>query len=122
MYHFVSICHSTELLCQFKYNFYSHSRALGFQKDIAIIELAQRITFDEFKQPAALAQPGTKYDEGLTEFEITGWGSNRERGKADSKLNLANALYINFEKCKETYVDLGIPYAKVTKGMLCAGI
>ena len=99
----------------------SLSRALGFQKDIAIIELAQRITFDEFKQPAALAQPETKYDEGLTEFEITGWGSNRERGKADSKLNLANALFINLEKCKETYVELGIPYAKVTKGMLCAG-
>ena len=88
---------------------------------MAIIELAQRITFDEFKRPAALALPETEYEEGSTEFEITGWGSNRERGKADSKLMLANALYMNFEQCQETYSKLNIPYAKVTKGMFCAG-
>ena len=88
---------------------------------MAIIELAQRIKFDEFKRPAALAMPETKYKEGSTEFEISGWGSNREKGKADSKLMLANALYMNFKECKETYAKLGIPYAEVTKGMLCAG-
>ena len=68
-----------------------------------------------------MALPETEYKEGLTQFEVTGWGSNREKGKSDPKLMLANTLYVNFEACRETYLKLKIPYAKVTKGMVCAG-
>ena len=96
-------------------------RSLGFQKDLAVVELAQRVTFDDYKRPAALALPATPYVEGSTEFEITGWGSKREKGNANSKLMLTKVPYMNFETCEKTYEKLGLPYAKVIEGMICAG-
>ena len=34
--------------------FFSYCSAMSFEADLAVIELAQRITFDDYKQPVAL--------------------------------------------------------------------
>ena len=86
------------------------------------MELAQRVTFDDYKRPAALAFPETKYEEGTSEFEVTGWGSKREKGNANSKLMLTKMPYVNFEECKQTYAKLALPYVNVIEGMMCAGL
>ena len=97
-------------------------RSLGFQKDLAVIELAQKVTFDDYKRPAALALSDTKYRKGLTNFEVTGWGTKHEKGNSHSKLMLTTVPYKDFDECKTTYAKLGLPYAKVRPGMICAGI
>ena len=97
-------------------------RSLGFQKDLAVIELAQKVTFDDYKRPAALALPTTEYGKGLTNFEVTGWGTKHEKGNSHSKLMLTTVPYKDFDECKTTYAKLGLPYAKVRPGMICAGI
>ena len=97
-------------------------RSLGFQRDLAVIELAQKVTFDDYKRPAALALPDTKYRKGLTNFEVTGWGTKHEKGNSHSKLMLTTVPYKEFDECKTTYAKLGLPYAKVRPGMICAGI
>ena len=97
-------------------------RSLGFQKDLAVLELAQKVTFDDYKRPAALALSDTKYRKGLTNFEVTGWGTKHEKGNSHSKLMLTTVPYKDFDECKTTYAKLGLPYAKVRPGMICAGI
>jgi hypothetical protein len=86
------------------------------------MELAQRVTFDDYKRPAALALSETKYEEEPTTFEVTGWGSKREKGNANSKLMLTKMPYVNFEECKQTYAKLALPYVNVIEGMMCAGL
>ena len=86
------------------------------------MELAQRVTFDDYKRPAALALPDTKYEEETTKFEVTGWGSKREKGNANAKLMLTKMPYVDFEECKHTYSKLSLPYVDVIEGMICAGL
>ena len=43
---------------------------MTFHADVAVLELAQKIRFDDFKQPAALATPGTEL-EGI-KMNVTG--------------------------------------------------
>ena len=96
-------------------------RALGFRSDLAVLELAQRIRFDAYKRPAALAMPHTPYIDGTTEFKVTGWGSRKETGESSSKLMQATMPYVDFEHCQKMYAKLGLTYVKVAEGMICAG-
>ena len=53
---------------------------------------------------------------------MTGWGSKREKGNANSKLMLTKMPYVDFEQCKNTYAKLALPYVNVIEGMMCAGL
>ena len=52
---------------------------------------------------------------------MTGWGTKREKGNANTKLMITTVPYMNFEECEKTYAKLGLPFVKVIKGMVCAG-
>jgi hypothetical protein len=52
-----------------------------FSNDIGVIELAQRVLFDDYKQPAALV--ATDADLTRTMFNVTGWGTLSEGDNRD---------------------------------------
>ena len=54
-----------------------------YEADLAVIELAHRIDFDEFKQPVHLAMPGSNYTN--MSMNGTGWGLKRERGESSQR-------------------------------------
>ena len=49
---------------------FSYFSALSFEADLAVIELAQRITFDDYKQPVALGML-SNYKSIVTIFELS---------------------------------------------------
>eukprot|EP00094_Tigriopus_californicus_P011179 TCALIF_10788-PA protein Name:"Similar to OVCH2 Ovochymase-2 (Bufo japonicus)" AED:0.11 eAED:0.11 QI:0/0.6/0.16/0.83/1/1/6/0/354 len=91
---------------------------LTFESDLALLELAQHIRFDRYKQPAVLARPGTHVT-GLR-FNVTGWGTLRERGEYSAKVRQALVPYVPYEVCRGAYKDLSIT-ARILPGMICAG-
>lgn len=92
---------------------------MTFESDLAILELAETIIFDQFKQPAVLAKPEMELT-GMR-FNGTGWGTLRERGEASLKLRRVTVPYVENAECKKIYGFLNLTSVKVTKGMLCAG-
>ena len=92
---------------------------MTFEGDIAVIELAQRITFDRYKQPVALAKPSMTL-EGVR-FNGTGWGTLRERGESSQRLRRVRIPFVSDKACRDIYEILGLTSVKVRKGMLCAG-
>ena len=84
-------------------------QATTYEADVGIIELAQTIRFDKFKQPAALARPGMLLDKGLR-LNVTGWGTTRESGEFSPKLMQVRVPYVPFKECKDAYADLPIPH------------
>ena len=54
-----------------------------YEADLAVIELAHRIDFDEFKQPVHLAMPESNYTN--MSMNGTGWGLKRERGESSQR-------------------------------------
>ena len=94
------------------------SSSLTFKADIALLELAQSVRFDEFKQPAALARPSLSVAD--LRFNVTGWGTLKERGEYSNKLRQAQVPYVPYDVCKKSYKDLSIA-ARILPGMICAG-
>lgn len=92
---------------------------MTFEADIAVIELAQRVTFDRYKQPVALAYPGVELS-GL-EFNGTGWGTLRERGDSSQRLRRVVVPFVPDEECGKIYSALSLTTVKVREGMICAG-
>lgn len=113
-YKYVHLLHTNRY--QFSLPFFS---SMTFEGDLAILELAETITFDQFKQPAVLAKPGMDLHE-LT-FNGTGWGTLRERGETSLKLRRVTVPYVEDSECKKIYGFLNLTSVKVTRGMLCAG-
>jgi hypothetical protein len=98
------------------YYFFS---SMTFEADLAVIELAQRVTFDEHKQPVALAMPGT--DLTGIKFNGTGWGTLRESGESSQRLRRVVVPFVAEKECREIYKILGLTSVKVREGMICAG-
>ena len=94
---------------------------IGFKHDVAVLELAQRIQFDRYKRPAALAKSNSVWIPQVTQFTVSGWGSRREGGRSSLKLRQATMPYVDFEHCKRLYSNLRVPFVRVTHGMICAG-
>jgi len=87
--------------------------------DIALIKLAQELTFDDYVQPACLpveADEDADYAEGNWMI-ISGWGSTRatRESRAPNTLQVATVPMISQEKCKAAYPDM------ITESMFCAG-
>ena len=93
--------------------------SMTFEADLAVIELAQKVIFDQYKQPVAIARPDTN----LTQlyFNSTGWGTLRERGQSSQRLQRVEIPYYDFDACKKIYSILGLTTVKVREGMICAG-
>lgn len=82
-----------------------------------MIELAQQITFDRYKRPAAIALTSTKYQPFKDKFLVTGWGTKKSLGEHSSHLLKVTVPYVSFKHCQDQYKDV----KPVTRGMLCAG-
>lgn len=94
-------------------------RSTTYEADVGLLELAQTIRFDKYKQPAALVRP----DVALTgmAFNVTGWGVVQEKGHYAQKLLQTEVPYVAFDKCRDAYHSLSIA-PKIRPGMICAGI
>jgi len=87
--------------------------------DIALIKLAQELTFNDYVQPACLpaeAEEDADYAEGNW-MTISGWGSTSpaRAARAPSTLQVATVPIISKEKCKAAYPGM------ITESMFCAG-
>lgn len=92
---------------------------MTFEGDLAVLELAQKIVFDQYKQPAVLASKGMDYSG--QKFNGTGWGSLRERGTPHSRLRRVEIPYVEKEACQEKYGFLNLTKVQIRDGMMCAG-
>jgi len=87
------------------------------ENDIALIQLAQELTFDDYTQPACLPKKATEdadYKEGEW-LIISGWGSTRQTLRGPQKLQVATVPMISDAKCKNAYPG------DITYSMFCAG-
>merc|ERR1712156_642183 len=102
-----------------KVDVHPNYNSMTFEADLAVIELAQKVIFDQYKQPVAIARPDTN----LTQlyFNSTGWGTLRERGQSSQRLQRVEIPYYDFDACKKIYSILGLTTVKVREGMICAG-
>ena len=64
-----------------------------YEADLAVIELAHRVDFDQFKQPVHLAMPGSDYTN--MSMNGTGWGLKRERGESSQRFVFISFVYID---------------------------
>ncbi len=100
-------------------NFASCLSSLTFEADLAVVELAQRINFDQYKMPVALARPYTDLEARV--FNGTGWGTLRERGESSTRLRRVEVPFVSYKECRDIYKKLGLTTVKVRAGMICAG-
>ena len=93
---------------------------MTFQADLAVVELAQSIEFDQYKQPIALAQSETLLNSSDF-FNVTGWGTLRQKGQSSQRLRKVTIPFVPHDKCQEIYNVLRLTSVKVQEGMICAG-
>ncbi|XP_019750466.1 suppressor of tumorigenicity 14 protein homolog isoform X2 [Hippocampus comes] len=82
--------------------------------DIALVELAAPVFFNELVQPVCVPAPSHAFAIGTSCF-VTGWGVLTEDGELASRLQEASVRIINRNTCNKFYDDA------VTPRMLCAG-
>ena len=92
---------------------------MTFQADLAVVELAQSVIFDQYKQPAAIGMPDM--DLRNSSFNSTGWGTLREKGQSSQRLRRVEVPHFDYDDCKKIYSVLGLTTVKVREGMICAG-
>lgn len=93
--------------------------ATQFINDIAVVELADRIHFDEYKRPVALAEDWTEYAPGKT-FNVTGWGTLSDSyAKWGSVMHWVEVPYVPLDVCREIFRP--VVKVKIIPGMLCGG-
>jgi len=98
---------------------HSEFSATQFINDIAVVELAERIQFDEYKRPVALAEDWMEYAPGKM-FNVTGWGT-----LSDSYVRYAHVMhwaevpYVPLDTCREVFRP--VVKVKIIPGMLCGG-
>ena len=91
-----------------------------FEADLAVVELAQTVDFDQYKQPIALAQSDAFLDKSVM-LNVTGWGTLRKKGQSSQRLRRVTLPFVPDEDCKKVYNILRLTKVKVRKGMICAG-
>ncbi|XP_070533315.1 atrial natriuretic peptide-converting enzyme-like [Ptychodera flava] len=90
------------------------------EHDIAILELAEPITYSDYVRPACITPPDMTFSPG-TMCEIAGWGVTRQ-GATETPADLQEAQLpiISHSQC-ETFTSTVPSASKMHDGMLCAG-
>ena len=104
--------------------FYRYRGESSYHNDIAVLELAEKIRFDGFKRPAALALPSTVFTPERTRFMVTGWGNNKEDGESTRILRKVTVPFISKQDCRDNFEKSGYldEYSmSLTESMICAG-
>ena len=93
-------------------------RRTDYDNDIAILTLAEEVSFTDKIVPACLPEP--EYRDYIGEqFTISGWGSlGSYRGSAD-KLQVVNVPYVTNKICGG--IETNYETSELTDNMMCAG-
>ncbi|RAL06823.1 serine protease [Aspergillus homomorphus CBS 101889] len=85
--------------------------------DIAILTLAESLTYGPGIQPVGLPEPGSNLISNGREAVVSCWGSISEGGASSPKLRAVNVSVVSMEECRADYRGLG----HITDSMFCAG-
>ncbi|RLU16063.1 hypothetical protein DMN91_011821 [Ooceraea biroi] len=83
--------------------------------DIALLRLAQDVTFTKYIKPICLPSNSTSLDDRL--FFVAGWGKTETRSSSNVKLKLSLPL-VSDSQCDQTYNNAGV---RLGYGQICAG-
>merc|ERR1719228_1732795 len=88
----------------------------GSVGDIALLKLADKITYSDGVQPACLPKKTQVYDDD-DEFLVSGWGALTEGGSSPDKLQQVIVPHFNHDKCNK------IPFyaGRIPDTVICAG-
>lgn len=84
--------------------------------DIAIIELASKLTYTTLVQPVPLAIAGTEPTAGAS-ATVSGWGATYEGGGSVEMLRAVTYQIVSRANCKLIYSSSGMT---ITNAMICA--
>ncbi|KAL2810617.1 trypsin-like serine protease [Aspergillus granulosus] len=100
------------------------NQPIVFENDIAIMTLAENLTFGDSIQPLSL--PAYAPAGGLPRFPnageevfISGWGDTKTSGTLQAQLRAVTVDVLDRTECKARYSDYVIP---ITDGMFCNGV
>ncbi|XP_062391251.1 transmembrane protease serine 3, partial [Sardina pilchardus] len=96
--------------------YHSRYRPKGLDYDIALMKLANPLTFNGLVEPICLPGFGEEFQEGRMCW-ISGWGSQEYEGEPSVSLQGARVPLISTKVCTQPGVYPGI----ISPGMICAG-
>jgi trypsin len=88
-----------------------------FDNDIAILTLADRLTFGPGVGPVGLPDDGARSLSIGAEVVVSGWGSVQEDRPESPTLQAVTVSVVNMDDCRANYSDVGA----ITESMFCAG-
>ncbi|XP_056144851.1 transmembrane protease serine 3 [Lampris incognitus] len=96
--------------------YHSRYRLKGLDYDIALMKLAEPLTFNGFVEPICLPNFGEEFESG-TMCWISGWGATEDGGEASVSLHSARVPLISTKACNQPGVYQGF----ISPWMICAG-
>ncbi|XP_021334565.2 transmembrane protease serine 3 isoform X1 [Danio rerio] len=96
--------------------YHSRYRPKGLDHDIALMKLAQPLTFNGMVEPICLPNFGEQFEDGKMCW-ISGWGATEDGGDASVSQHCASVPLISNKACSQPEVYQGY----LTAGMICAG-
>ncbi|KGO68710.1 Peptidase S1A, chymotrypsin-type [Penicillium italicum] len=89
-----------------------------FDNDIAILTLAESITYGPRIAPLGIPYNGSGLPSNGEEVVVSGWGAVHEGGAPSPTLRAANVSMINMKECKARFRN----WKPITDSMFCAGV
>ncbi|XP_036401489.1 transmembrane protease serine 3 [Megalops cyprinoides] len=96
--------------------YHSRYRSKGLDYDIALMKLAEPLTFDGLVEPICLPNFEEKYEDGKMCW-ISGWGATSDGGEPSVSLYSARVPLISTKTCSQPGVYQGF----ISPWMICAG-
>ncbi|KAL4905934.1 trypsin-like cysteine/serine peptidase domain-containing protein [Aspergillus multicolor] len=96
----------------------AYNQPVVYENDIAVLTLAENLTFGEAVQPVNLPAQAPFPSAGEHVF-ISGWGDTKTSGMIQAQLRGVTVDVLNQTECKSRYADYVIP---ITDGMFCNGV
>ncbi|KAL2820292.1 trypsin-like serine protease [Aspergillus granulosus] len=91
-----------------------------FENDIAILTLAENLTYGDSVQPLSLPTLGIPgFPNADAEVFVSGWGNTQASGMLQTQLRGVTVNILNQTECEARYRDYVIP---ITDGMFCNGV
>ncbi|RDW76519.1 uncharacterized protein DSM5745_06511 [Aspergillus mulundensis] len=100
----------------------SYNQPIVLENDIAIMTLAENLTFGDTIQPLGLpayARGSPGFSNAGEQVFISGWGDTITSGTLQTQLRAVTVDILDQTECKARYEDYVIP---VTDGMFCNGV
>ncbi|KAL2850289.1 trypsin-like serine protease [Aspergillus pseudoustus] len=96
------------------------SQPIIYENDIAIITLAENLTYGDSIQPVGLPAHGMPgFPNTGEEVLVSGWGDTKTSGMLQTELRAVTVNVLSQTECASRYQDYIIP---ITDGMFCNGV